>query len=121
MTRECIRKIEDEFLKIDHHLEKYEKKYGTVYHDGFEYIACAPEEQETAQDGTPIYIGEAYCSDSIYVEEQLDADETEDLDQVNIFVDLFHYEKDSEGQVMFMDRVGSLKWKGTQNGGYIGL
>ena len=121
MTRECIRRLEEEFCKIDAYLAKYEKKYGSVPYGGFDYIACSPEEQETGYDGKPIYIGEAYCSDSVYVEEQLDPEDTDDLDQVNIFVDLYHYERDFEGNVKFMDRVGSLKWKGTQNGGYIGL
>lgn len=120
MTRGCIRKVGDEFLKIDKYLEKYEKKYGTVYYGGFDYVACSPEEQETGYDGKPIYIGEAYCSDSIYVDEQLDAYETEDIDQVNIYVDLFYYERDADGNVKFMDKVGSLKWKGTKDGGYIG-
>ena len=121
MTRECVHKLENEFLKIDKHLEKYEKKYGTLFYKGFEYIVCSKEEKEADKDGNPIFTGEAYCSDGIYVEEQLDPDETEDLDQVHIFLDLFYYERKPEGEVILMERIAGMRWKGTKNGGYIGL
>lgn len=113
MKRELVRKLNDEFIKIDKYLDMFRNRYGTVYYDGSEYIVCEPEEAVTNDYGEKIYSGGAYCSDAIDCVEQFD--EAEDIDQVDINVDLFHYERTDE-KVFLLDSVGMLKWKGAYFG-----
>lgn len=114
MRRELIRKLNDEFTNIDKYLSMFAKKYGTIYSKGNEYVICEPEEVITTDTGEKIYSGGAYRSDAIECFEHFD--EAEDLDQVDIKVDLFHYERDAD-QILNVESVGQLKWKGK----YLGI
>ncbi len=114
MRRELVRKLNEEFVKIDKYLDLFEKKYGDIYYNGDEYVIGTSEEVLLADSGEKIYSGEAYRRDAIECFEHFD--EAEDLDQVDIKVDLFYYERDAE-QVLNLDNVGQIKWKG----GYFGI
>lgn len=114
MKRELVRQVNEEFSRIDKYLEMFRSKYGTIFYDGMEYICSEAEEHVLSDDGTDIYLGGAYCTDAINVSE--DVEESDGMDQIDIEVDVFHYER-TEEKITLLERFGTQRWKG----GYLGI
>lgn len=109
MKIDMLEKIDAEVNRIQNHIVKAGKKYGSFQYDGKSYDCYCKEEEEVLLDGTPYYTGNAFCIDEIYLEENVD--DADCIADIDFKVQNFYFEKNRCGEVFYLTDDGFLDWR----------
>ena len=104
MKRDMIETLDREMDKIDKYLVDVGRKWSSFMYRGQEYFSYEREEKEHYLSGEPYWKGAAFCPDEITIEEPWDDIET--VEQMDIRLTNFVYERNEDGEVTFVERDG---------------